>query len=154
MSTRTEIITSMVGWWRLHEHAAAHCLFPVYQSTYRPRHSTETAVVDVLDKIFRAVDSDKVCALVLLDLSAAFDTVDHSILLTVLKHRFGVHEGVLDWFRSYLTGRTQCVSASTGRSEPTQLTCEVPQGSSIDFLYATIPSQTTRSCWKLFSWQM
>jgi len=61
---------------RLHEHAAAHCLFPVYQSAYRPRHSTETAVVHVLDKIFRAVDSGKVCALVLLDLSAAFDTVD------------------------------------------------------------------------------
>ena len=70
---------------RLQKHAAAHCLFPVYQSAYRPRHSTETAVVDVLDKIFRAVDSGKVCALVLLDLSAAFDTVDHSILLTVLK---------------------------------------------------------------------
>jgi len=55
--------------------------------------------------------------------------VDHSILLTVLKDRFVIKEGVLDWFRSYLTGRTQCISASTGWSEPTKLTCGVPQGS-------------------------
>ena len=98
---------------RLHEHAAAHCLFPVYQSAYRPRHSTETAVVHVLDEIFRAVDSGKVCALVLLDLSAAFDTVDHSILLTVLKHRFGVQEGVLDWFRCPVHSQYQHFQAET-----------------------------------------
>jgi len=90
-----------------------HSLFLVHQSAYRPRHSTETAVVSVLDEIFHEVDSGKVCALVLLDLSAAFDTVDHSILLTVLKDRFGI-KGVLDWFMSYLTGRIQCTSASAG----------------------------------------
>jgi len=52
----------------LREHAGAHCLFPVHQSAYKARHCTETAVVDVLNEIFRAVDSGKVCALVLLDL--------------------------------------------------------------------------------------
>ena len=55
--------------------------------------------------------------------------VDHSILLTVLKERFGVQKGVFDWFSSYLEGRTQCVSASTGRSEPVELTSGVLQGS-------------------------
>jgi len=87
---------------RFHEHASEHCLFPVHQSAYRLRHSTETAVVSVLDDIFCEVDSGKVCAFVLLDLSAAFDTVDHSILLTVLKDRYGVEGSVFDWFRSYL----------------------------------------------------
>ena len=114
---------------RFHEHASAHCLFPVHQCAYRPRHSTETAVVSVLGDIFHAVDSGKVCTLVLLDLSTAFDTVDHSILLMVLKDRFGVQGGVFDWFMSYLTGRTQSVSTSTERSEPTELTRGVPQGS-------------------------
>jgi len=58
---------------RFHEHASAHCLFPVHQCAYRPRHSTETAVVNVLGDIFRAVDSGKVCTFVLLDLSTALD---------------------------------------------------------------------------------
>jgi len=52
---------------------------------FTSRHSIETDVVDVLNEIFRAVDSGKVCAVVLLDLSPTFDTVNHSILLTVLK---------------------------------------------------------------------
>ena len=114
---------------RFQEHVTAYRLFPVHQSAYRPRHSTETTVVNILDDIFRTVDSDKVCALVLLDLSAAFDTVDHATLLTVLKDRFSVHDGAHDWFTLYLTGRTQLVSASTGWSEPTDRTCGVPQGS-------------------------
>jgi len=114
---------------RFYEHAGAHSLFPVYQSAYRPWHYTETAVVSVLDEIFHEVDSGNVCALVLLDLSIAFDTVNHLILLTVLKDRFSIEKGMLKWFRSYLTGRTQCISASTGQSEPTELTCRVPQWS-------------------------
>jgi len=114
---------------RFHEHARTHWLFPTHQSANRSCHSTETAIVNILGAILQAVDSGKVCALVLLDLSAAFDTVDHSILLTVLKERFGVQKGVFDWFSSYLQGRTQCISASIGRSELLELTCGVPQGS-------------------------
>jgi len=55
--------------------------------------------------------------------------VDHSILLTVLKNIFGVQEGILEWLRSYLTGHSQSVSASSGCSEATDLTCVVLQGS-------------------------
>jgi len=69
-----------------------------------------------------------VCARLLLDLSAASDAVDHWILLTVLKDKVSVQKGALDWFSSYLTGCNQCVSASSGRSEPTELTCGIPQG--------------------------
>jgi len=68
----------------------------------------------------------------LLDLSTAFDTVDHSILLTVLKDRFGVQGRVFDWFMSYLTDHTQSVGTSTEWSEPTELTCGVPQGLVLD----------------------
>ena len=67
--------------------------------------------------------------LVLLYLSVTFDTVDHLILMTVLKDRFGVQGSVFDWFRSYLTNRTHSASSSTERSELTELTCGVPQGS-------------------------
>ena len=58
---------------RFHEHARTHRLFPTHQSAYRPCHSTETAIVTILGEILQAVDSGIVCALVLLDLSAAFD---------------------------------------------------------------------------------
>ena len=65
-----------------------------------------------------------------MDISAAFDTVDHSILLTVLEDIFfGVQADVFDWLTTYLTGRTQSVNISTERSEPTELTCGVPQRS-------------------------
>ena len=67
----------------------------------------------VYNDLVRAVDSKLVSALVLLDLSLAFDTVDHSTLLTVLDRRFGVQESAIDWFSSYLSDRTQtfCVNA-------------------------------------------
>ena len=60
------------------------------QSGFRPRHSTETAVLRVLDDILQAVNCGDVAALVLLDLSAAFDTVDHSIFLKRLNTTFGI----------------------------------------------------------------
>ena len=58
-------------------------------SAYRAHHSTETAIIAVHDEITRAIDVGNVCALVLLDLSAAFDTVDHQTLVPVLSCRFG-----------------------------------------------------------------
>ena len=63
------------------------------QSAYRKHHSTETAVDVVHDEIVKSVDSDDVCALLLLDLSATFDTVDHHTLLQELASRFGLCTG-------------------------------------------------------------
>ena len=71
-------------------------------------------------------------ALVLLYLSAAFDTVDHAILLEVLTERFGVENLERDWFRSYHTRRTQIFTTPSGSSTPVVLTFSVPQGSVID----------------------
>ena len=67
--------------------------------------------------------------LVLLDLSAAFDPIDHAILLHRLEHVFGIQCTVLFWFRSYLTKRFQTVSTQGTHSDPTELYCGVPQGS-------------------------
>ena len=73
------------------------------QSAYRKGHSTETALAKVCSDIITAMDKGRHVLLALLDLSAAFDTVDHDILLERLSRSFSVHGGVLDWLPSYLT---------------------------------------------------
>ena len=77
----------------------------------------------------RNIDSGKASVLVLLDLSAAFDTVDHNTLLQVLDRRFGVTGTALNWFASYLSGRSQTFKVAAQRSGPHPLECSVPQGS-------------------------
>jgi hypothetical protein len=104
-------------------------LLPSLQSGFRPGHSTETAILHVLSDILTAVDSGDFAALVLLDLSAAFDTVDHSILLERLYRSFSIVGSAHKWFVSYLTGRSQCVRCGNSSSQPTPLECGVPQGS-------------------------
>ena len=74
-----------------------------FQSAYRAFHSTETALIKVKDDILRAIDNQRITCLILLDLSAAFDTVSHPLLLNRLKHCFGIQGTVLRWFRSYMT---------------------------------------------------
>ena len=104
-------------------------LMPDMQSAYRAHHSTETAVLKVLADILRAVDSGDLAVLVLLDLSAAFDTVDHDTLLRRLRRSYGLGGRVHDWFRSYLSGRFQSVRCGGSSSTPTKLVCGVSQGS-------------------------
>ena len=91
---------------RLRRHIESQQLFSVRQSAYRPYYSTETAVTAVHDEIIKAIDAGNVCAVVL-DLSAAFDTVDHQILLHIMNRRFVVAGRALDWCQSYLCQRSQ-----------------------------------------------
>jgi len=84
-------------------------LLPSLQSGFRPGHSMETAALRVLSDILGAVDSGDNAALVLLDLSAAFDTVDHAILCRHLQVSYGLGGPVLEWFRSYLYRQSQYV---------------------------------------------
>lgn len=114
---------------RLTDFMDKHMLLPKTQSAYREHHSTETALVRVHNDIVRAIDQGDICALVLLDLSAAFDTVDHSILLDVFRMRFGVVDGALNWFESYLSGRTQQVCIGSDLSAILPMPYGVPQGS-------------------------
>ena len=80
-----------------------------YQSAYERNHSTETAFIRVHNDIAMAINQHRSVILVLLNLSAAFDTVDHGNLLSRLSNRFGIAGTVLEWFRSYLSDRTQFV---------------------------------------------
>ena len=104
-------------------------LLPANKSGFRPGHSTETAVLRVLSDILLAVDRGDVAALILLDLSAAFDTVDYEILLQRLQTTYGISDVAHRWFRSYLLGRSQYVRIGTSCSSVIDLICGVPQGS-------------------------
>jgi Reverse transcriptase (RNA-dependent DNA polymerase)/Endonuclease-reverse transcriptase len=114
---------------QLVSYADKNSLFPVYQSAYRAHHSTETALVHLYNDMVLAVDKGEVGALMLLDMSAAFDTIDHGIMLDVLRRRFNVQDAALDWFASYFTDRTHVVVAGTDTSSVRELKVGAPQGS-------------------------
>ena len=106
-----------------------HNMLPKHQSGFRAHHSTETAVLKVISDILGAADQGYVALLGLLDMSAAFDTVDHDILLERLATSFGMAGTALAWLRSFLTGRSQQVSFNGGLSSIGLITTGVPQGS-------------------------
>ena len=106
------------------------------QSVYKKQHSCETALLRVQNDILMALDSGKCVILLLLDLSAAFDTVDHEILLRRLHSKFGIKGKAHAWLRSYLTGRTQFVRINGTNSSIHYHKYGVPQGSVLGpFLY-------------------
>ena len=98
-------------------------------SSYRKFHSTETALTRVHDDILRAIDDNKSVLLTMLDLSAAFDSVGHAVLLERLKSGLGICVTALNWFKPYLSGISQSVLINGTQSKPTSLVCSVPQGS-------------------------
>ena len=100
-----------------------------FQSGFRKNHSTETALLKVSNDLLVASDGGLLSVLVLLDLSAAFDTVDHGILLRRLEEVVGIRNSALDWFRSYLSDRFQFVHVNGSSSERGRVACGVPQGS-------------------------
>ena len=114
---------------QLLNHMDNNNLFCPIQSAYRPKHSTETALVKIQNDILLHLDSGKGVILVLLDLSAAFDTIDHTILMSRLQSRIGITGPALDWFHSYLADRYQCVHIQGQSSDSVPLVYGVPQGS-------------------------
>ena len=85
---------------------------PLYcklQSAYRRGHSTETALLHILNGVYSALDSKRAALLVVLDISAAFNTISHSLLLCCLESDYGVRSNVLKWIQSYVMERIQFV---------------------------------------------
>jgi hypothetical protein len=114
---------------QLNAHLEANGLLNIHQSAYRANHSTETALLRIVNDLLFALDQNKVSTLLLLDLSAAFDTLDHDLLLSRLEFSFGINSKALSWFRSYLSGRSQFVLVNNQRSATSPLLFGVPQGS-------------------------
>jgi len=107
----------------------SHDLISHTQSAYRPVHSTETALIKVTNDILDGLDGGDESVLTLLDLSAAFDTIDHTTLLKRLSTLYGISGPALAWFESYLCGRTQAVLVAGQMSPLVPLSFGVPQGS-------------------------
>ena len=113
-------------------------LLPNLQSAYRQNHSPETALSKVTNDVLMNMDNGYVTLLVVLDLSAAFDTVDHGVLLRSLHSLLGLRGNVLSWFQSYLPNRVQRISIDGTLSNIFNLECGVPQDSSLGPLLFTI----------------
>ena len=115
---------------QLKTHLLDHALYPLLQSAYRKSHSTETALIKVQNDILMNMDLQQVTLLVLLDLSAVFDTIDHQVLLNRLRlSSVWIRGNALKWKASYLSDRTQRVSFENSLSHSRYLSCGVPQGS-------------------------
>ena len=114
---------------RLNAHLSANSLHECMQSAYRPNHSVETALLKVHNDIVCSLDKKQAVMLILLDLSAAFDTIDHQILLRRLHDDIGVRGVCLRWFSSYLQDRCQSVCIAGVSSPEARLPFGVPQGS-------------------------
>ena len=130
-------ILEKVGASRLHSHINSSQVSNDYQSAYRKFHSTETALLKIHNDILSSMDDCRVTALTLLDLSATFDTIDHTILLR-LGNWLGVSGKALDWFKPYLTGRSQGVKLGNYLSSRSDLSFGVPQGSVLGPLLFTL----------------
>ena len=110
-------------------HVDAHSLLPDYQSAYRANYSTEMVLLRLCDTVLNNMEQQRVTIMAALDLSAAFDTVDHSILQSVLLRRFAISDTVLQWFTSYLEDRVFKVQIGVETSTRHTINYSVPQGS-------------------------
>lgn len=108
-----------------------------HQYGFRDQHSTELAVLEFIDRLYDQLDSGKIPIAIFIDLSKAFDTIDHNILCTKLYH-YGVEGTENKWFKSYLTNRTQYVDFVNTESKLENITTGVPQGSILGPLLFTL----------------
>ena len=114
---------------QLMDYCTVNNLLPDNQSSYRKHHSTETALVKVHNDILTSMDRQEITFLILLDLSAAFDTINHSLMMKILENDYGIAGVVKKWFESYLVSRQQRVLIKQQMSDCFELSSGVPQGS-------------------------
>ena len=135
---------------QMNSHLFTHSLHTSTQSGYKKNHSCETAVLKVINDIQNEVRMKNITILFMLDLSAAFDTIDHSILLYILQKSYGFDGKALAWLSSYLQGRTFSVKVRDNESNRNRLLYGVPQGSILGpvlfILYISELSNIAQQC--------
>ena len=122
-------VLEWVVYFQFVNHITANKLIDQFQSAYKPGHSTETALIRVVKDMLNALDNGNLSKLTLLDLLAAFDTIDHSILLERLHTSFGIDRLPLKWVKSYLSNRHQKIEIDNNLSNVLPILYGVPQGS-------------------------
>lgn len=113
----------------LESHLELNTLLGDYQSAYRRNYSSETALIKLTNTILENMENKRITSLIAADLSAAFDTVDHRILVQILSEKFNIKGRILQWIVSYLEGRSYKVKIENVLSKSISLDCSVPQGS-------------------------
>ena len=125
----------------LNSHMLANGLHPTNQSAYRQNHSTETALVRIVNDLLLAIDNKQCTFLVLLDQSAAFDTVNQDHMLNRLESSFGITKDALTWLTTYFKHRKQSVLIGNVSSASRELVTGFPQGSVLGpFMYPVYTS--------------
>ena len=122
-------IVESVAMGQFNHHYEINNIAPQHKSPYCEHHSCETALTKVMDEIHWNTEQKKVTVLFCLDLNAAFDMVDHSVLIKVLNKYYGISGSALQWFESYLADRLMKVSIGDVYLETKRLSFSVPQGS-------------------------
>ena len=123
------------------DHVTQSGLYPILQSAYRLGHSTETALLKIQNDILAAMDNQRVTLLVLLDLSAAFDTIDHQVLVNRLYVTYGITGTDLKWFHWYLSSRKQRILIINGSYSSD---FDLPQGHLKDHVLVPCSSRCTQ----------
>ena len=113
---------------QLYKYFKDNKLFYESQYGFRDKHSTELASLEFVDRVIHGMDNKKTPVSVFMDLSKAFDTLDHKILLNKLQY-YGINDAALNWFASYVQHRTQFVEINNVKSEVLGIMTGVPQGS-------------------------
>ena len=140
---------------QVYNYLEKNSLLYISQYGFRPKHSTEFAVIELIDEIYKHLDNSKNPLVVFCDLSKAFDTLDHTILLKKMKS-FGLSDKTIGWFKNYLSNRKQYVVLDNTSSSFMSIKTGVPQGSILGpllfLLYVNDLSTSTQA--KLFHMQM